>query len=110
MGDFAALRDVKRGRNELVNFAFSARLKGISVWILTQQMTSISKPFRKNIAPLVLFFTPSKKDMKMIFDDYGGGLSDGNKNELFNELKKVKYSHLVFSLRHPCSPERGPSR
>lgn len=104
------LRDVKQERNELVNLAFSDGHKGISVWILTQQMTSISKPFRKDITSLVLFFTPSKKDMKMIFDDYGGGLSDENKNELINELKKVKYSHLVFSLRHPCGLERGPSR
>ena len=45
--------------NELVNLAFSARHKGISVWVITQQMTSIAKPFRENTAALVLFYTPS---------------------------------------------------
>lgn len=48
--------------------------------------------------------------MKLIFDDYGGGLSDEEKNELIGELKKAKYSHLVFSLRHPYRVEKGPSR
>ena len=96
LDDCAALRDVKQRSNELVNLAFSARHKGISVWVLTQQMTSIAKPFRENIAALVLFYTQSRKDMKLIFDDYGGGLTDEDKNELTGELKKVKYSHLVF--------------
>ena len=71
LDDCAASRDVKKRTNELVNLAFSARHKGLSVWVLTQQMTSISKPFRENIACLVLFYTPSRRE---VFDDYGGGL------------------------------------
>ncbi|PFX32581.1 hypothetical protein AWC38_SpisGene2590 [Stylophora pistillata] len=63
-------KDVKQRTNELVNLAFSARHKGISIWVLTQQMTSIAKPFRENIAALVLFYTHSAKDMKATFDDY----------------------------------------
>ena len=52
LDDCAASRDVKKRTNGLVNLAFSARHKGLSVWVIRQQMTSISKPFRENIASL----------------------------------------------------------
>ena len=55
LDDCAASRDVKQRTNELVDLAFSARHKGISVWVFTQQITSIAKAFRENIAALVLF-------------------------------------------------------
>ena len=57
-----------KGRNsQLVNLGFSARHDGISVWVLTQQITSIAKPFRENVAAIVLFYTPSGKTTKAIF-------------------------------------------
>ena len=87
--------------NELVNLAFSARHKGISVWVLTQQMTSIAKAFRENIACLVLFYSPSARDMKIIFENYAGDLTNEEKKRFLKKLKEVKFSHLDFSLRHP---------
>ncbi|XP_022784290.1 uncharacterized protein LOC111324887 [Stylophora pistillata] len=75
--------------------------KGISVWALTQQMTSIAKPFRENIAALVLFYTPSAKDMEATFDDYAGDLTKEERIELIAKLKNEKYSHLILSLCHP---------
>lgn len=101
LDDCAASKDVKQRTNELVNLAFSARHKGISVWVLTQQMTSIAKPFRENIAALVLFYTPSAKDMKATFDDYAGDLTKEEQIELIAKLKNEKYSHLILSLCHP---------
>ena len=101
LDDCAASRDVKKRTNELVNLAFSARHKGLSVWVRTQQMTSISKPFRENIACLVLFYTPSRRDMKCIFNDYGGCSECYEKSKLLSGLKKKKYSKLIFSLRYP---------
>ena len=65
LDDCAASKDVKKKTNELVNLAFSARHKGISVWVFTQQMTSIAKAFRENIACLVLFYTPSARDINL---------------------------------------------
>ena len=38
-----------RRTSQLVNLAFSARHFGISCWLVTQQFTSIAKPFRENI-------------------------------------------------------------
>ena len=64
-------------------------------------MTSIAKPFRENIACLVLFDTPSVKDKKVIFENYAGDLTNDEKMRAINKLKEVKYTHLDFSLRHP---------
>ena len=68
----AASKDVKGRTSQLVNLGFSARYDGISVWVLTQQITSIAKPFRENVAAIVLFYTPSGKTTKAIFEDYAG--------------------------------------
>ena len=76
LDDCAASKDVKIKTNELVNLAFSARHKGISVWVLTQQMTSIAKAFRENIACLVLFYSPSAYFLPL------------DREKLLNNLKK----------------------
>ena len=62
-------------------------------------MISIVKPSRENIAESVLFCTPSSKDMK----NYTGDFKSDEQNELISELKRVRYSHLIFSLRHSYS-------
>ena len=58
LDDCAASKDVKGRTSQLVNLGFSARHDGISAWVLTQQVTSIAKPFRENVAAIVLFYTP----------------------------------------------------
>ena len=80
LGDCASSRDVTQRSNEIVNLAFSASHKEISVWVLTQQMTSIAKSFGENTAALVLFYTPSAKDMKIIFNNYAGELMKDEQN------------------------------
>jgi len=72
LDDCAASKDVKGRSGELVNLAFSARHMGISVWMLTQKMTGITASFQENVAAIVLFYTPSAKTTKAIFDDYAG--------------------------------------
>ena len=99
--DCAASKDMKGRSNQLVNLAFSARYIGISVWVTTQQFTSITKPYGENIAAIVLFYTPSAKDLKGIFESYAGELSSTEKQELLKSLKSYKYSRLIFSLRYP---------
>ena len=96
--DCAASKDMKGRSNQLVNLAFSARHIGISVWVTTQQFTSITKPY---IAANVLFYTPSAKDLKAIFESYAGELSSTEKQELLKSLKSYKYSRLIFCLRYP---------
>ena len=75
LDDCAASKDVKGRTCQLVNLGFSARHDGTSVWVLTQQITSIAKPFRENVAAIVLFYTPSGKTTKAIFEDYAGEIT-----------------------------------
>ena len=105
LDDCAASKDVKGRTGELVNLAFSARHMGISVWVLTQKMTGITPSFRENVAAIVLFYTPSARTTKAIFDDYAGELSPDEYKGLVSKLKERKFSYLVFSLRHPYGVE-----
>ena len=105
LDDCAASKEVKGRTSQLVNLGFSARHDGISVWVLNQQTTSIAKPFRENVAAIVLFYTPSSKTTKAIFEDYAGELTHEEYKELIAKLKARKFFHLVFSLRHPYGIE-----
>jgi len=59
LDDCAVSKDLKRRSNQFMDLAFSGRHKGISVWVLTQQLTSIAKPLRDNVALVVAFHSPS---------------------------------------------------
>jgi len=86
---------VKGRTSQLVSLGFSARYAGISVWVLTRQITSIAKPFRENVAALVRFYTPSGKTTKAIFEDYAGELSHEKYQELTAQLKKQIFIHRI---------------
>ena len=101
LDDCAASKDVKERTGELVKLGFSARDAGISVWVLTQQLSSIAKPFRENVAAIVLFYTPSAKTIKTIFEEYAGELSHDEMKQMIARLKERKFEHFIFSLRHP---------
>jgi len=100
LDDCAASKDVKGRTGELVKLGFSARHSGISAWVLTQQLSSIAKPFRENVAAIVLFYTPSTKTTKAIFEEYAGELSHDELRQMIARLKERKFAHLIFSLRH----------
>ena len=101
LDDIACGNDVKNRTSEIVRLAFSGRHDNISVWLLSQQLTSVSKPFRENIGALVVFYTPSKADLETILSDYGGEISKEDLRFNMKHLKKTPHSKLVFSLRHP---------
>ena len=105
LDDCAASKDVKGRTGQLVSLGFSARHIGISVWVLTQKLTGITASFRESVAAIVLFYTPSAKTTKAIFDNYAGELSMEEYKKLISKLKEQKFSHLVFSLRHPYGVE-----
>ena len=98
LDDCAASKDVKGHTGELVNLAFSARHMGISVWVLTQKLTGITSSFQENVAAIILFYTPSARTTKAIFDDYAGELSPDEYKGLVSKLKERNFSYLVFAL------------
>ena len=101
LDDCASSKDMKRRSDHLVNLGFSARHDNLSVWVLTQQYTSISKPFRENIGMLVLFYSPGKTDNQTIIKEYGMELGKEEVVNYIKELKRRPYSKLIFRLRHP---------
>ena len=103
LDDCASSKDVKGWTGQLVKLGFSARHAGISVWVLTQQLSSIAKPFRENVAAIVLFYTPSAKTTKAIFEEYAGELSHDELKQMISRLKERKFAHLIFGLRFPFS-------
>ena len=106
LDDCAASKDVKGRTGELVKLGFSARHAGISVWVLTQQLSSIAKPFRENVAAIVLFYTSLAKTKKAIFEEYAGELFHAELRQMIARLKERKFAHLIFSLLHPFSIEQ----
>ena len=98
LDDCAASKDVKGRTSQLVNLAFSARHDGISVWVLTHQITSIAKSFREIVAVIVLFYTPSGKTTKAIFEDYAGEITHDEYKELIAWSKeKIVFTPSVLS-------------
>ena len=69
LDDCAVSKDLKNRTNKFINLAFSGRHAGLSVWVLTQQLTSIAKPFRDNVACVVAFHNPSQIGMKSLFEE-----------------------------------------
>ena len=66
LDDCVVSKDEKGRTGELVKLGFSARHAGISVWVLTQQLFSVAKPFRENVAAIVRFNTPATKTTNAI--------------------------------------------
>ena len=62
--DDCAVSKISKSNQQVINLAFSGRHAGLSVWVLTQQLTSIAKSFRDNVACVVAFHNPSQIGMK----------------------------------------------
>lgn len=105
LDDCASSQSVKNRTSELVKLGFSARHYGFSTIVITQQLTSIAKPYRENISKLVSFYNPNRKDMQEIFDDYLGTVTKETEKHIKLTLKNQKYSRLEISLVHPYEYE-----
>ena len=101
LDDCAFTKDLKQRSNTFINLAFSGRHENISVWVLTQQLTAIAKPFRENVGCFISFYTPNKMSTQVLFDEYGGELDNEHKKHFIKILKSEKYARICFCLRHP---------
>ena len=88
--DCAASKDLKGRAGELVKL-------GRLFCSTHKQLSSITKPFRENVAAIVLFYTPSAKTTKAINEEYEGRLAQDDLKQLMARLKERKFSHLLFS-------------
>jgi len=53
------------------------------------------------VAAIVLFYKPSAKTTKAIFEEYASELTHEELRQMIARLKERKFAHLIFSLRHP---------
>ena len=101
LDDCASGKSVKNRTSELVKLGFSTRHYNISVVVITQQLTSIAKPFCENISKLVCFYNPNKKDMKTIMEEYLGNISKDEEKKILRILKTKQHSNLEINLIFP---------
>ena len=101
LDDCACSKAVKNRTGELVRLAFSARHYGISIIVITQQITSIAKPYRENISKLTTFYNANRSDMKFVFDDYLNGLDKNEFDNIVNKLKQINTQDLRSSYAIP---------
>ena len=92
-------QSVKNRTSELVNLAFSARHYGFSTVVITQQLTSIAKPYRDNMSKLVVFYNPHEGDMQQINKFLR--MPKEEINDIDQRLKNNDYARLEILLRKP---------
>ena len=100
LDDCASSNDVKNRTSELVKLGFSGRHIALSTIVVTQQLTSIAKPYRLNISKLVTFYNACKDDMKYIFNNYLNIEKDEEKR-IIDTLKNNDYARLEILTTRP---------
>ena len=98
--DCASGNDVKNRTSELVKLGCSGRHTGLSSIVITQQLTSIAKPYRENISKIVTFYNSFKGTMGYIFDNYLDVGKDEEKR-IKNTLKNNDYARLEILTVRP---------
>ena len=102
LDDCASSQDITNKTGEVTEPAMGGRHFNHILFILTQELTSIAKPVRENIGRLVVFYTPNRKDIKLICNKYLYGVDDDKEIErIIKHLRQNKYSHLVVELQFP---------
>ena len=100
LDDCAASKDVKNRTSELVKLGFHGRHIGLSTIVITQQLTSIAKPYRMNISKLVTFYNACRDDTKYIFNNYVSIEKDEEK-KITDTLKNNDYARLEILTTRP---------
>ena len=70
--------------------------------VITQQLTSITKPYRDNTSKMVTFYNPTKGDMKTLIEE-SLDVTKEEEREIINKLKNNKYARLEVLRRFPFS-------
>ena len=100
LDDCAASQSVKNRTSELVKLGFHGRHRGLSTIVITQQLTSIAKPYRVNISKLVTFYNACKDDTKYIFNNYLNVEKDEEKT-ILETLQNNDYARLEILTGRP---------
>ena len=87
LDDCASSKNVKNRTSELVKLGFHGRHIGLSTIVITQQLTSITKPYRMNISKLVRYVLQRVQGRyEIYFYNYLSAEKDEEKN--YRHVKK----------------------
>ena len=100
LDDCASSLAVKNRTGSLVTSAFGSRHDRLSVVVITQQFTSIAKPWRDNQSRLVFFYNSNRKDVDQMFNDYLGFITKEEKAEILRQINQP-YAYLDINLIPP---------
>ena len=96
----ASSQTVKNRTSKLVKLAFHGRHVGLSTIVVTQQLTSIAKPYRMNVSKVVFFYTARKDNRRDIFENYLC-VEQEEEKKIMETLKKKRYARLEILTVHP---------
>ena len=99
LDDCASSQVVKNRTSELVKLAFHGRHIGLSTIVITQQLTSIAKPYRMNVSKVVVFYIARKDDRRDIFENYLCVEKEEEK-KILETLKNERYARLEILTVH----------
>ena len=105
LDDCAPSKDVKGRTGQLVSLGCSARHAGISVRVLTQQITNISNHSMKTWLPSFCFTLRRAKPGKSSLTTMPESFPPEEYKELMAELKTENFPIWFFAPRHPFGIE-----
>ena len=100
LDDCASSKTVKNRISKLVKLAFHGRHIGLSTIVITQQLTSIAKPYRMNISKAVFFYTAHMDDRRDIFENYLC-VERSEEKKILETLKNERYARLEILTVYP---------
>lgn len=77
--------------------AFSARHLNITMWILSQNYTSIKPGIRNNIRILVSFWLESKKEREKVIEQFLSTINNRVGSHIFKAITGTKYQAIIIS-------------
>ena len=100
LDDCASSQVVNNRTSELVKLAFHGRHIGLSTIVITQQLTSIAKPYKTNVSKVVVFYCARKDDRRDIFENHLCVEKEEEK-KILETLKNERYARLEILTVHP---------
>ena len=101
--DCATSESTTKRTSELVRLGLFGRHRGFSTIVISQQLTSVAKPYREQISKIVTFHNPDAEDEQVLFRKYMKKfhIKNEEEEEIQKQLGTIKYARLEIKLKVP---------
>ena len=102
LDDCATSESTKKRTSELVRLGCFGRHRGFSTIVISQQLTSVAKPYREQISKIVTFHNPDAEDEQVLFRKYMKKFHiKKEEEEIQRKLGTIKFARLEIKLQVP---------